>query len=284
MWAFLRETVGFSRAEITDWQPVFALGPAYAALWALIAAAAVAGIAWSMARRELELPAVAVVVLFGAASLRVGRLLAFFTLSTVMLLGPQIALTIARLSNRREERVPSRLASAAAVALALAVVAGGVTASAKNVACIRMEEGMFPEPAVARIVAAEGIRGRMLTWFDWGEYAIWHFSPGVAVSMDGRRETVYSQEAIQRQLQFYASPEDRRAILDALQPDYIWIPSRLPVTPRLIDDGWRPVFVGSRSTLLARGSLPFTGRSVMAEDRDGGTAPDASVPRCFPGP
>ena len=40
MWAFLQATVGFGRADIIDWQPVYVLGSVYALLWTLTALAA----------------------------------------------------------------------------------------------------------------------------------------------------------------------------------------------------------------------------------------------------
>ena len=39
MWEFLTSTVGFGRAEITDWQPLYRLGAGYVALWAVLALA-----------------------------------------------------------------------------------------------------------------------------------------------------------------------------------------------------------------------------------------------------
>jgi len=286
MWSFLRDTVGFGRADITDWQPVFALGAPYVALWALTASAAIVAIRKAIARGDAELRSIAVVVLFGAASLRVSRLLSFFTLSTAILLGPPLAAAFSRvLEARRETPSASRLATAVAFAVALAIAAGGITASAQNIGCIRMEESLFPEPAVADTVAQRHVRGRMLTWFDWGEYAIWHFAPGVAVSMDGRRETVYSDAEIQRQLKFFFSPDERGAVLAALRPDYVWAPSTLAVTARLIDDGWQPLFAGPRSTLLAAPAASVligtgTAGSTIASSPMSG----AGAPRCFPGP
>jgi len=52
------------------------------------------------------------------------------------------------------------------------------------------------EPAhvdAARALAAAHPAGRMATWFDWGEYAIWHFGPAVKVSVDGRTSKVISR-------------------------------------------------------------------------------------------
>jgi hypothetical protein len=115
----------------------------------------------------------------------------------------------------------------------------------------------------------------MLTWFDWGEYAIWYFAPGITVSMDGRRETVYSDAAINRHLTFYTSPADRQAVLDQLQPDYVWVPSRLEVVSKLVADGWHPLFAGPISTLLSRS--PATAPASRPASRT-----DAA--RCFPGP
>ena len=159
---------------------------------------------------------IALVVFFAVASLRVSRLQSFFTIATVMLVGPSVATAWQRVSSRRVARVPSTLAAGFIAAIALAAIAGGVTVSARNLGCIRMDDQLFPEPDVARLAAERNLRGRMLTWFDWGEYAIWYFSPGVTVSIDGRRETVYSEEAINRHLTFYTSPDDRQAVLDTL--------------------------------------------------------------------
>ena len=132
---------------------------------------------------------------------------------------------------------------------------------------------MFPEADVASVVQRAGLRGRMLIWFDWGEYAIWHFAPAIAVSIDGRRETVYSDAVVQQQLRFYFVPAERQAIVQRLRPDYVWVPSHLEVAHQLVGDGWTPVFSGPQSVLLAR--TAWTREATIA-------VPPA--PRCFPGP
>jgi hypothetical protein len=273
MWAFLRETVDFGRAEIGDWQPVFALGTAYGLLWTIVAAAAVMGIVAAAARRRFDAQAAAIVLMLGVASFRVNRLLAFFTIGVVMLLGPAIGDALARRKRAPAAAPTARLATAATLALAIAVIGGGAALSARNLSCIQMDETLFPDSDVASFAAARGLHGRMLTWFDWGHYAIWYFSPGVRISIDGRRETVYSSRTIERQLRFYYAPEDRQAILDELKPDFILLPIHLKVADRLIEDGWTPVFSGDRSVLLARGS---------ATTVYGHGSPERS--RCFPGP
>ncbi len=285
MWAFLYDTVGFGRADIIDWQPAFAAGLAYGLLWTLAAAAAAAAL-WPGIRSGGQDTRITVIILtLGVASFRVGRLVSFFAIATIALAGQAVASALARASARRATPVRSRFVAAAVLALALAVSIGAATASARNLGCVRMESELFPEPEVAAVVAARHVSGRMMTWFDWGEYAIWYFSPGVSISFDGRRETVYSEAAIERQLRFYARPDERHAVLDALQPTYVWMPTRLSVTAMLIADGWVPVFTGPQSTLLARRTdAPDAAPARPAKPAAGAAASGAGAARCFPGP
>ena len=114
----------------------------------------------------------------------------------------------------------------------------------------------------------------MLTWYDWGEYVIWHFGPGLQVSMDGRRETVYSDGTIQAHRRFYAGDGTARQFLQQLHPDYIWVPQRLPIAHQLAASEWIPVFSGQVSVVFARrGAGPFQQVSPLG-----------SAARCFPGP
>src|ERR1041385_6772567 len=44
LWSFLRDTVGFSRSDITEWQPTYAFGWAACIPWAVSVVIGVAGI------------------------------------------------------------------------------------------------------------------------------------------------------------------------------------------------------------------------------------------------
>ena len=77
-----------------------------------------------------------------------------------------------------------------------------------HLGCIRIEPFYFPFPARAvALLKQSGIRGNMAVPFDWGEYVIWHLGPGIKVSVDGRRETVYSEESY-RQSRDFAGDRD----------------------------------------------------------------------------
>jgi uncharacterized membrane protein len=272
LWAFLRETVAFGRENIADWQPVSRAGVLFS-LWGLVAAVTTVALVVAAVRRTIDLQGSAIVLMLGIGSFRVSRLLSFFALSAVIVLAPQIASMFHRPASDRSQRPAAPWVPAAVLLLALAVIGTGATVSARNLSCIRFEDSLFPEAQAAGILTGRGARGRMLTYFDYGEYAIWHLSPDIVVSMDGRRETVYSNEAVERQFRFYTVPEERKEIVNALRPDYIWMPSNFDVAKDLASDGWKPIFAGPQSVILARGDVAIVPYYAAA-----------AAPRCFPGP
>jgi hypothetical protein len=272
LWKFVRETVAFGRENIADWQPVVGDRVLFG-LWALVAVVSAVALLVAVARRTIDLQGSALVLMFGLASFRVSRLLSFFALSAVMVLAPEIGSMLRHRASARSQRPIVRWVPAVLLLLALTLIGTGATVSARNLSCIRIEDSLFPEAQAAGILTERGARGRMLTYFDYGEYAIWHLSPEIVVSMDGRRETVYSNEAVEQQFRFYSIPGERKQIVAALQPDYIWMPANFGVARDLVSDGWKPIFTGPRSVILARGGVTEQPYS-----------PAAVAQRCFPGP
>ena len=138
-----------------------------------------------------------------------------------------------------------------------------------------MDAEWLPEREATVFVKSHDIRGRMLTWFDYGEFAIWHFSPALRVSMDGRRETVYSDDVRERHFRVYTNAPDAVEQVARLDPDYVWLPLRFPVVARLEAAGWHAVFTGSRSVILSRHTP-----TALAGSFELTSAPQ----RTFPGP
>mgnify|MGYP003694044287 CR=1 FL=1 len=81
----------------------------------------------------------------------------------------------------------------AAVACALGVFA--IVAIRTNVWDLRLDAASMPEPEAVAFLSDQPAGTRVLVWFNWGEYAIWHLSPRMRVSIDGRRETVLGRGA-----------------------------------------------------------------------------------------
>jgi hypothetical protein len=120
--------------------------------------------------------------------------------------------------------------------------------------------------------------GRVLVWFDWGEYAIWHLAPRMRVSIDGRRETTYSANVQDQHLRFYFDAAGGASLPAALSADYVWIPPYLPAARRLDAEGWRRVYEDRDAVVFARSEAPVREHTVMLA----AAAPPETA--TFPGP
>jgi hypothetical protein len=162
-------------------------------------------------------------------------------------------------------------------AVALAVTTAAILVIGVNLAHLRIDPRVTPEREAVAFLKRQPHGGRLLVWFDWGEYAIWHLSPGMRVSIDGRRETVYSAGLQDRHLRFYFDAPGGAALPRDLAADYVWIPRTLPAARQLAAaDGWQRLYEGDQSVIFGRTGLEYPQAPVML------TAVPA--PRVFPGP
>jgi len=169
-------------------------------------------------------------------------------------------------------RPSSRLAGG----IAFAVAAGALVITASNLTHLRIDSRWTPEAGAVSFLNGQPEGRRVLIWFDWGGYALWHLSPRMRISMDGRRETVYSPDLQDRHLRFYFDAPGGASLPTDLAADYVWIPRTLPAVHRLDADGWRRIYQGRQSVIFGRATLPETNaRVVLAAD---------SGARFFPGP
>ena len=132
----------------------------------------------------------------------------------------------------------------------------------------------MPEPDATEFIRANGLRGNLLNWFDWGEYIIWQFGPELKVSIDGRRETLYSDAQLSAHYRFYRGEPGAVGFAESIHADYIWLPKSFPVVRSLGRQGWKTAFEGPVSILFSRGT---DGRFVDV-------SPCPARSRCFPGP
>jgi hypothetical protein len=270
-WAFLRETVALSRADISDWAPLLQLPVPIIVLDALLPALAFASIAlsgrWPRPRHA------AVILALAFATWRIGRVDAFLQIAIGLLLTPALV----ALFNRVEEslaRFERWSAPSAAHGLAAAGLALGVNLSAApRLTQIAVEGDWVPDREAVRFLKAQAHDTRLLTWFDWGEYAIWHLSSsGIRVSMDGRRETVYSDRVLADHWAFYLNTGAAWEYPDQIGAERIWVPKQFAVVPSLRDHGWHVAFESNRSIVLSRD----VGRPLIASSLD-------VRPQFFPG-
>jgi hypothetical protein len=266
LWTFLGETVSLDRPNINDWKPLVDSGAQVVIPWLLTATLAI--VAVFRGGRRIPISHVVIAVGLAVASIRVNRLDVFFTLSTVMLLAPYVAEPLSRPLPWRVWTLPT--VAAAGVLLLVLTLAGW--SQRAQLACVRLDGPWMPERESGAFITANHLQGRLLSWFDWGQYAIWHFAPGLRVSMDGRRETVYSTKFVAEHVQLYFEPEKAVGLLARLHPDYAWLPAGLPLVAALDRAGWSRLYTGPESVVFARepSSSMVTGVT--------------STPPCFPGP
>ena len=269
LWWFLLDTVRVSRPYIEEWQPVYRLQGWAWLFWLLPAIVAAFAAIRSSFRIE---PGYGLFVLFLATtSLLVSRLDAFFTLAVAFLFAEPLA---ANWPHRTADAITQKRMQLLRPALALVVIAV-VPFVASRAANIQIGHPPMPEREAAEFVERAGLRGRVLVWFDWGEYVIWHFSPRLRVSIDGRRETVYSDELIASHMAFYLGDTAAIDLPARIAADYIWVPKWIPVVAKLRDNGWAPLFEGPQSVILARGATDVHRLKLVSV---------TSETRAFPGP
>ena len=266
LWRFLAETVRPSRPDVSDWRPLAETDAQVLVPWAITATVTAAALV--RCRLRAPLGHLLIVLGLGLMSLRVNRLDVFFTLSAVML--------FARYFGDAGTQAPAKWTprtKAIGVAIAIALAVAGWKAQPR-LTCLRLDGPWMPERESSAFIIANALSGRLLTWFDWGQYTIWHFAPQLKVSFDGRRETVYSETFIAQHLRMYFNPESALDAIARLQADYAWLPVDLPLTRTLDRIGWHRLYTGPVSVVFSR-------RPPSAPVQ---TAPIVPPRACFPGP
>jgi hypothetical protein len=198
LWLFLARTLG-PRPEIAEWQAVSLVtvqGLAY------LVVAGVGVTALFLTRRERLPIDIMLIVCAVLLPFIAQRHLPLTVLIVLIFGGEHIAsaasVVVRRLTSRpsaapqeRSDRFRPLVAAALLVETCVLLV---LIVRSPTTGQITYSSAEYPVEAVAwlaDLAAARG-RGNVAVHFNWGEYVLWHAGPRVKVSMDGRRETVYS--------------------------------------------------------------------------------------------
>lgn len=262
LWAFLLATVGMSR-PITEWRPVWQQdGWGHAAMAAgLLLVTAVAVVrGW----RRLSWAALLPVAWLGISGLFVDRLWPLFG-------------EVSLLVTSEAWRARSGVAHTAPAPPAAYLVVDGIVALAVWLSlavpvsrCLPVRGTWTPDLALAGAFAAPNVTGRLVVPFDWGQYAIWHWGPRLRVSMDGRRETIYSAATEAEQTGLLRGSPASLAFLARERPEYAWLPASANTTLAWLEGhGYRLDLRSPASVIATRGDLPPL-------------ASASAAPACFP--
>jgi hypothetical protein len=253
LWAFMVQTIRVHRS-ISEW------GPLWGTPWInwLPWGAAVAATAWSVlplswSRLRERIPSLFALMMLGAGAARVMRIESLFVVAAAILLSEAIA---AKWPTRPAPMTVPADAGLALGALGLAMVATAIPVVRVTASCVRGVGDWVPDRGAARLLASAE-PGRLVTFFDWGEYAIWQFGPRLRVSMDGRRETVYSDTRIAEHDAIMAGSSAGLAALQSWRPEYVWLPERSVATKNwLLANGYRLDVETPQSFVAVRADLP----------------------------
>lgn len=246
---FLLRTATVPRPEIWEWNPLELYRP-IGILYVLVVVAAILGFVSTGRKRSIPL----VVLFAGIATgpLLARRHLSLFSIGALMIAGQPIAARLAGFWGNRSRlpKLPVWLAGVPALG-ALALLAG----AAGRVPRIPIPTNipLRPFQAVSLLQSVPDLKGNLATEFSWGEYVLWHLGPRVKVSIDGRRETLYSEEIYQQNLHFLFGREHWDEVLSRHPTDMVLVLTGWPAYNLiLLHPGWVVIHKDDASTLFAR--------------------------------
>lgn len=254
LWMFMIRTVHMTRS-ISEW------GSLWGTPWInwLPWFAGIALVAWiaALGRRLAGVrerpPVLFVLVMLAFAAARVMRIESLFVTACLLLGAPFIA---ARWPSRPAPDELRRALRAVAVPAAITAVAVALAIVWRTAGCLVVFGDWAPDAAVGHALDSAP-SGRLVTYFDWGEFAIWHFGPRLKVSIDGRRETVYSDTRLAEQDAILAGRPAGLRALALSHAEYVWLPASSDATRVwLVSNGYRIDVSSLRSFIAVRSDLP----------------------------
>jgi len=274
LWRFLLETATVPRPEITEWQAISFLSPMGLTYLALLT---IGGAALAGSRRPRSLFRNLCFICLGLAPLVAVRHAPLFAIAMPLLLASELADAWSRLPEGNRSAAPRRsiLVLVSVMAIAAATLFGAAWARGR---CLEIEPTDYPIEAVNLLKRAQAA-GNLAVHFNWGEYVIWQLGPGLKVSLDGRRETVYSPPVYTKGVAFMRGTGEWNALLKEYATDYALVPKDGPAANLLrLSPGWRIEHEDDLAILFLNTNSPAAVRLPASGTPDPGPA---TRPGCF---
>ena len=249
---FLLQTATVARPEITDWQPLNIVSWYGASYLALLL---VSWVAIARSRRQRRQNLLLVFALTAIMPLLAIRHLPLMAITFAMFVGEHVVdLWEQWRGGKARSSTPHRWVAVIPLALALVIPLVAVTVDRGQI--IVNDAIRYPNAALT-LLKTGAFQGNLATFFDWGEYIIWHAGPGIQVSSDGRRETVYSDEIRQKNLNLWLGAGRWDALLTDYPTDAVLV-NRASAADNLLrlSTGWLRVYEDDASVLYINKAFP----------------------------
>jgi len=258
---FLWRTATVPRPEISEWQPLL-LGTVQGLTYVLFVAAAALG--WSYSRRPRSLPLLGVLVVCALLPLIAWRHVPLAALAIAVLAGEHIGDAWERGSGYAR-RIPAPSAAANRVLVAAATIGAVlfVVLAVPRFGCIVIDPpSALGQPVRAvGVLRASGVSANLAIDFDWGLYAMYHLTPTIKISMDGRRETAYDGRPYTQNLDFKLGLGDWAALLREYDTQLALVRRFQPADNLLrLKPGWTLLYEDPLAALFGRADLPYLDR------------------------
>jgi len=271
---FLVRPATVVRSEISEWQPI-AIVSTYGVTYLFFVTIAVTALAYT--RRSRQFTTLVAFICLALAPLLATRHASLLALGAPLLLAEHIGDSWDRLSPRQAaQRTPWALAAIAAV-----VAVTLLWAALPRFRCIRIDPAVaigYPARATATL-RESGVTGNLATPFNWGEYTIWYLGPRVKVSVDGRRETVYSTAVLGENLRFATGLGNWDTLLDDRTDLVLTDRGEAAFNLMKLYPGWVSVHEDSVAAIFVREGSPMVARIV---DTRVPALPADGAGLCFP--
>lgn len=243
---FLAKTATIARPEIVDWQPIQIISIT-GFLYILLLSICIMGFIYT--RTERKLVTVILFIVLALMPLIAIRHVSLFAIGAMILATPHLSSIWIRKKILKRNQLSSILMGSATVFTALLLL----FLSFMHINTIVLARSIqYPTKAVA-LLRQSGVSGNIANEFDWGEYIIWHLGDQLKVSIDGRRETVYSQQIYTQNLNFKFGTGEWNALLKSYNTQMALI-NRSSATYNLLKltPGWSLIYQDDSSALFAR--------------------------------
>ena len=248
---FLFNNLGDPRLEITEWQPL-QLHSMMGAFYLFWLALVIIGLFFSRKPRNPIL--VILLVLTAYLPFMALRYVLFFILTAIIFAGEHLGdawervMPVRTSTVRRSQWVPI---------LAIIVALGLLAWKLPNFTGIPIKNPEYYPIAAVSLLNQSGVEGNLAIHFDWGDYVIWHLSPGTKVSLDTRREMAYSEQIYKENVRYMTGIGAWSALLDEHPTEMALVKSASP-TDNLMQQrpDWIAIYRDEVGALYARKGSP----------------------------